>query len=47
VNDDIAQVDQHPLGLALALDAERHHAAFLGELHDFVGDRLHMPRGRS
>ena len=45
VHDHVAQVDQHPFGFALAFDAERHHAALLGELHDFVGHRFHVAGG--
>src|SRR5690606_7520729 len=45
VDDDVAQVDQHPLGLGFALDAERLHIKLPGEAHDFIGDRLDVAAG--
>jgi hypothetical protein len=47
VDHDIAQVDEHPFGLALAFHPERHDARALGELHDLVGNGFHVPRGRA
>ena len=45
VDHDIAQVDQHPFGLALTFHAQRLHVEFLGVAHDFVGDRLDVAGG--
>src|SRR5690606_5536286 len=44
VDHDVAQVDQHPFGLAFALDAERLAAELLGLAHHLVGDRLDVAR---
>src|SRR5690606_15051823 len=40
VDHDVAEVDEHPFGLALAFDPQRLHVELLGEAHDLVGDRL-------
>src|SRR5207342_1407741 len=44
VDDDITEVDQHPFGFALAFHAQRLDVEVLGELHYFIGDRLHVAR---
>src|SRR5690606_25061466 len=44
VDDDVAEVHQHPFGLALALDAERLHVELLREAYHLVGDRLDVAR---
>jgi len=43
VHDDVGEVDEHPLARALALDADRAEAGFLGLLDDSAGDRTHVP----
>src|SRR5581483_2259338 len=45
VHDDVAQIDQHPLGFLLAFDAQRQHARALDELDHFIGERLYVPSG--
>ena len=44
VDDDVAEIDKHPFGFALAFDAERLTSSFLGELDDFVGDGFDVAR---
>ena len=40
VHDDVVQVDQHPLGLAVALHAQGLYAGFLGLHDEILGHRL-------
>ena len=44
MDDHVAEVDQHPLGFALAFHAERLHVELLGERDDFVGDGFDVAR---
>src|SRR5690606_6484783 len=44
VDHHVAEVHQHPFGLALALDAERLHVELLREADHLVGDRLDVAR---
>ena len=45
VHDDVLQIDQHPLPLALALGAERPESIPLGLLDHVLRDGAHMPVG--
>src|SRR4051812_21701976 len=45
VHDDVLQVDQHPLAIALAFHAHRPEAGLLGVLDDAVRDRAHVTIG--
>ena len=43
VDDDVAEIDEHPFGFAFAFDAERLAVEALGKLHHFIGDRFDVP----
>jgi hypothetical protein len=47
VDQEVAVIDQHPLRLAVAFDAQRQFAAILQPQRDLVADGLNLARIRS